>query len=142
MGASQCSRRTDSRWSRIQPSSSAHHGLRGRPTWLGQSLLRVACCLALTALGVLLVPAVALSATIAQIFPGFAGGKLGGGTSIRFRFAVSESAGGLPQAATRAIVHIPKGTALNLTRVPTADRCSTRRIARRFVWEISHKTSD
>jgi hypothetical protein len=82
-------------------------------------------CLAGVALGLFLLPAVALSATTAQIFPSFAGGKPGTRTAIRFRFAVTDSAGGIPQAPVRAIIHLPNGTGLGLARLPKADLCSS-----------------
>jgi len=87
-----------------------------------QALL--ACCMAGVALGLLLLPGLALSATTTQIFPSFAGGKLGKGTTIHFRFAVTESSGGIPQAPIRAVIHLPKGTGLGFTRLPKADLCS------------------
>lgn len=86
---------------------------------------RILGCLTAAALGTLLVPTVALSATTAQIFPSFASGKPGTRTAIRFRFAVTDSAGGIPQAPVRAIIHLPNGTGLGLARLPKADLCSS-----------------
>jgi hypothetical protein len=85
---------------------------------------RILGCLTAAALGTLLVPTVALSATTAQIVPSFAGGKPGTATAIRFQFTVTESAGGIPQAPVRATIHLPKGTGLGLARLPKAVLCS------------------
>jgi hypothetical protein len=121
MGACHRSRRARSRTNRARPWG-VHWGLRARPAWARPCARRLAFCL--VALGVLLLPAIALSATSAQIFASFAGGKLGGDTAIHFRFAVTESAGGMPAAPVRAIIHLPKGTRLGLARLPQADLCS------------------
>ena len=85
---------------------------------------RILGCLTAAALGTLLVPTLALSATTAQIVPSFAGGKPGMASAISFQFTVTESAGGIPQAPVRATIHLPKGTGLGLARLPKADLCS------------------
>lgn len=120
MGARHRSRSTRSRsWHR-----GTLWGLRTRPAWARSGVRRLTCCLVMVAFGVLLVPAIALSATSAQIFPSFAGGKPGGDTAIHFRFAVTESAGGMPAAPVRVIIHLPGGTRLGLARLPQADLCN------------------
>jgi hypothetical protein len=122
MGAHQ-RRRTSIRANRTRPPERIRRRLRARPAPRLAQL--IACCLAGVALCLFLLPAVALSATTAQIFPSFAGGKPGTRTAIRFRFAVTDSAGGIPQAPVRAIVHLPNGTGLGLARLPKADLCSS-----------------
>jgi hypothetical protein len=82
---------------------------------------RYAC---LATLGLLALPAAASATTTAQIFPSFGGGKPGGGTSMHFRFVTSDSAGGLPQLPTEAIIHLPKGTHIDLTRLLKGDLCT------------------
>jgi hypothetical protein len=78
----------------------------------------VACLLAL--------PAAAMAATTAQVSASFTGGRLGAGTSMHFGFVTNESAGGLPQLPTEAVIHLPKGTHIaNLTRLPKNDACSS-----------------
>jgi hypothetical protein len=85
-----------------------------------------ACCLASIALGAIVLPATAPAATTAQVSASFAGGKPGAGTSLHFGFTTSESAGGLPQLPTEAIIHLPKGTRIaSLAGLPKADLCSS-----------------
>jgi hypothetical protein len=124
MGAHQ-RHRTSSRASRVRPRQAIHQDLRASPAWVHHFARLTVCCLAGVALGLFLLPAVALSATTAQIFPSFAGGKPGAPTAIHFRFTVTDSAGGIPVAPVRAIIHLPKGTGLGLTRLPKADLCSS-----------------
>ena len=124
MGARQSRRRVNSRASRVRPRPGIHQVLRARPTRVRHFIQLIASCLASLALGLLLLPGLALSATTTQIFPSFTGGKLGRGTTIHFRFAVTESSGGIPQAPIRAVIHLPKGTGLGFTRLPKADLCS------------------
>lgn len=117
MGARRRSR-ASSRANRTRLPREIHQGL----AWARSPARLITCCLAAIALGVL--PATALSATTAQIVPSFAGGKPGTASAIRFQFTVSESTGGIPQAPVRAVIHLPKGTGLGLTRLPKADLCS------------------
>lgn len=99
-------------------------GLRSSPAWMRSRTRRQLCCLVAVALGMLLLPAAALSATTAQIFPSFTGGKLGAASSLRFRFAITEPAGGVPQAPLQALIHLPKGTGLNLSGPPKHELCN------------------
>jgi hypothetical protein len=83
---------------------------------------------AVTALGVCLMLAAgmantATAATTAQIVPSFSGGKLGAGTAVHVRFATADSAGGLPLQPTRVIIHLPKGTVVNLKKLPKTATC-------------------
>jgi hypothetical protein len=75
MGARHRSRNARSRTSGTRPRRGVHRGLRARPAWARPGLRRMVCRLVAVVLGVLLLPAIALSATSAQIFPSFAGGK-------------------------------------------------------------------
>jgi hypothetical protein len=72
------------------------------------------------ALGALLSPALASSAASDRIVPSFVGGTPGAGTSLHLRLVVPYHAE--PQKVT-AVVHLPKGTVLNLGRLPRADLC-------------------
>jgi hypothetical protein len=75
---------------------------------------------------VIVLPATAPAATTAQVSASFAGGKLGAGASLHFSFTTSESAGGLPQLPTEAIIHLPRGTHIaSLAGLPKADLCSS-----------------
>ena len=99
-------------------------GIRSNPAWRRSLTRRRLCCLVVVALGMLLLPATALSATTAQIFPSFTGGKSGAASSLRFRYAITEPAGGVAQAPTQAVIHLPKGTGLNLAEPSKHELCS------------------
>jgi hypothetical protein len=78
-------------------------------------------CLAAVALGLAL-PASAPAATAAKISPAFTATKTGAG--LHLGYTLSEPAGGVPSPPTQLIVHLPKGTGINLGAVPKSQLCS------------------
>lgn len=56
---------------------------------------------------------------------GFSGGKVGGATGLHFRFTDPENAGSLPEPTNQILVHLPKGTQVNVTGLPQRLICSS-----------------
>lgn len=97
-----------------------HRGLRARSFGSRWTARRLLGCLCLWGLGALLLPALALSIVTTRIDPAFVGGSLGAGTTLRLhvRMALSPE----PEKLD-AIIHLPKGTGLNLTGLTRPDVC-------------------
>jgi len=93
--------------------------MRAAAHWL--ALILVAGASAIAVLAIL--PVSAQATTTFKVTPTFSGGKPGA-TSFNLRLVASDSAGGLPNAAWKVLIHLPKGTKLNLAGLPKRAVCA------------------